>query len=251
MQTFRPGDIRIAASLLTRLPLRVDHAAVGARVAAAGWAWPVVGAGVGALIGATLLAAQALAAPPLMAAALALAAGLVTTGALHEDGLADCADGVGGGQTRERRLEIMRDSRHGTFGVAALALALTGRIALLAALPGGAALASCVAAGALSRAPLPLMLRAGPPASPGGLAAGVGRPAVATVVAALATGAVLGWVAVGPAALAALAAASATAALVHWAARRTLGGVTGDVLGAAQCLGEIAALWALLAAFSA
>ncbi len=247
METFRRSDVWTAASLLTRLPVPVDHAEAGARAAAAGWAWPVAGAAVGAIVGGALIAAQALAAPPMLAAALALAAGLVATGGLHEDGLADCADGVGGGHTRERRLEIMRDSRLGTFGVAALALALMAKAALLAVLPAGAILAACVTAGALSRAPLPLMLRAGPAARPGGLAAGVGRPAVATVAAALATGLALGWLAIGPAALPALAAAGGAAALVHWAARRTLGGVTGDVLGAAQALGEIAALWALLA----
>ena len=73
--------------------------------------------------------------PAGLAAILALAAGMMMTGGLHEDGLADCADGFGGGQTRDQKLEIMKDSRVGSYGVLALILVIAARIMALAALP--------------------------------------------------------------------------------------------------------------------
>ena len=248
MRLFDRRDPLVAASLLTRLPLPLDHGFAGARGAAAAWAWPLVGAGLGGCVGAALAGALALGLAPLASAALALALGLALTGALHEDGLADCADGFGGGADRARRLEIMRDSRLGTFGVAALALLLIGKAGLLAELEGWRAVAVCAAAGAVSRAPLAAMLRWAPQARADGLAAATGRPSFATVVAALgvalALAAALGGAAGALALLAAALTTLATAAL----ARRKIGGISGDVLGAAQALGEAAALAALVAA---
>ena len=248
MRLFDGRDLLVAASLLSRVPVPVDHAFAGARGAAAAWAWPLAGAALGACVGATLAGALALGAAPLFAAALALALGLMLTGALHEDGLGDCADGFGGGADRARRLEIMRDSRLGTFGVAALVLLLIGKAALLAQLGGWQAVGVCAAAGAVSRAPLAALLRWAPQARADGLAAATGRPSFATVVAALgvalALAAALGGAAGALALLAAALTTLATAAL----ARRKIGGISGDVLGAAQALGEAAALAALVAA---
>jgi adenosylcobinamide-GDP ribazoletransferase len=247
MPLIRLTDPLVAASLLTRLPVPVDHAAAGARAAAAGWAWPLVGAALGALAGGALAGAQAAGVAGLAAAATALAVQLWSTGALHEDGLADCADGWGGGFTPERRLEIMRDSRVGAYGAAALTLALLARAGMLATLSGWAAVAALAAAGAVSRAALPAMMRAAPAARPGGLAASVGRPAAATVALAVASGALLAALLCGWAGLAALVAAAAAAAATLALSRRMVGGVTGDALGAAQVMGEIAALAVLTA----
>src|SRR5204862_794236 len=91
-------------------------------IAASGWAFPLVGAGVGAIAALTFLVAELLGCGSAPAALLAVAAGLAVTGAFHEDGLADTADGFGGGKSREEKLAIMRDSRHGSFGVIALVL---------------------------------------------------------------------------------------------------------------------------------
>src|SRR6476619_5115272 len=103
----------IAAGVLTRFPLAVEAAEPGA-IAASGWAFPLVGGGIGALCAIAFF----------VAALLAVAAGLLATGALHEDGFADTADGFGGGGDRERKLAIMHDSAHGTYGVVALVLSI-------------------------------------------------------------------------------------------------------------------------------
>ena len=129
--------ILAALMLLTRLPVRVARPMAPAAFARAyGW-FPAVGALVGAVGGLVLWGAGG-AVPPLAAALLAVAAQVLLTGGLHEDGLADVADGFGGGRDRERRLAIMRDSRIGTYGALALVLGVGLRVALLAPLAGTA-----------------------------------------------------------------------------------------------------------------
>ncbi len=188
--------------------------------------------------------------PPLVAAVLAVAAAALASGAFHEDGLADTFDGLGGGWTPERRLEIMRDSRIGSYGGTALMLALVGRIACLAALVerGGTLAGACVmlAAAGLSRpvALLPLALL--PPARPDGASALVGRPSRGLTMLAIGLGLalaiVLSALAGLPLAGAALGlglALAAVALMTRWSAR-AIGGQTGDVAGACQQFAEIA-----------
>ncbi len=187
--------------------------------------------------------------PPLVAALLALAAGVLLSGGLHEDGLADVADGFGGGFSRERKLEIMRDSRIGSYGAIALVLSLGLRAAALAALaasPGSAALV-LAAAGAVSRAAClaPLILL--PPAradgsgrAAGGFSAVEARPAFGLALAFAA----LPWLG-GFSFAACLAAALLSAFTVRGLcalARAQIGGQTGDVAGAAQQIAEISVL---------
>src|SRR4051794_3499789 len=105
----------IAAGVLTRFPLPVEAAQPGV-IAASGWAFPLVGGGIGALCALAFFIAGLLGLPLSAAALLTVATGLAVTGALHEDGLADTADGFGGGNDREHKLAIMRDSTHGTYG---------------------------------------------------------------------------------------------------------------------------------------
>ncbi len=142
------------------------------------WAAPIAGVFVG-LIGALVLGATSLLGlPPLLSAGLATTALVAATGALHEDGLADVADGFGGGMTRERKLEIMRDSRVGAYGAIAIALALILRVgALTAALDGGfwRAGLSLMLAAALSRASALTPLALLPPARADGAGAAAGR----------------------------------------------------------------------------
>jgi adenosylcobinamide-GDP ribazoletransferase len=237
-------DPLIAASLLTRFPVPVDHARAGARMGVALWSAPIVGAVVGAMTGVVLWAGLTVGLPPLAAAAVAVAAGLWFTGGLHEDGLADTIDGLSGGRTPERRLEIMRDSRVGSHGAAALCLALLGRVALMAALDPSTAVAGCAAAGAASRVAMVAALRWMPPARPGGLgAAATGVPAWGPWLALLS--AVATSVAIGATPFDVAVALLPALVLARLALRR-IGGQTGDILGAMQVTGEIAAL----AAFS-
>jgi adenosylcobinamide-GDP ribazoletransferase len=214
---------------------------------------PIAGALIGSIGALALWIAYALGLPPLVSAGLATGVLALTTGALHEDGLADVADGFGGGATRERKLAIMRDSRIGAFGAIALALSLILRVGALSALlehsPGRGA-AALVLAGAASRAFCLLPLALLPPARADGLGAGVGvgpRRAVAAGLVALIVAAALGLLALGlGSALLAWCLALAAALTMSAIARRQIGGQTGDVAGAAQQLAEIACLCGLL-----
>jgi adenosylcobinamide-GDP ribazoletransferase len=241
-------DFAVAAGLLTRLPIGAAAGAPGA-VAAAGWAFPLVGAGIGGLCALAFVAAEGLGLKAPLAALLALAAGLVLTGALHEDGLADTVDGLGGGSSREEKLAIMRDSRQGSFGVLALVLSLGLRAAALATIgdPIHAALA-LVAAHAASRGALPPVMRMLAPARADGLGASAGRPSAAAAAIAAALGIAIALAVLGPAtgavALLLMAGAVALAALL---VRRQIGGYTGDVLGFLQQIGEIVMLLAAAA----
>jgi adenosylcobinamide-GDP ribazoletransferase len=237
----RLTDVLVAASLLTRLPMPIDHEAAGARLSRAGWAYPLVGALVGAAVGGAMTGLASLGMPPLFAATLAVAFGLLLTGALHEDGLADCADGFGGGHTVAKRLEIMRDSRLGTFGGAALMLALLAKVALLADL-GAAALVAGTASGAVSRVPILWAPRLMPPARRDGLSASAGQPPLWSPVLALAVGAMVAVALLGAVAVPVMLGAAAAALGMGLTARRCIGGQSGDVLGAMQVLGELAAL---------
>src|SRR5262249_46611727 len=124
------GDVRVALGFLTRLPV----GATGS-LAAAAWAFPVAGLVVGGVAALIFALAAWLSLPPAVAAILAIAAAIALTGALHEDGAVDSADGLAGGGDPEHRLAIMRDSRIGSFGVIALVLVLGLRAAALATLP--------------------------------------------------------------------------------------------------------------------
>lgn len=238
---FHPGDVGAALMLLTRLPVASRLAADrGARSA---WAWPLAGAVVAVLSWASGAALMAAGLPPVLAAGATLAVIVLVTGALHEDGLADCADGFWGGFTPERRLAILRDSRIGSYGVVALVLTLGMRWAAMATLfAAGNALAGLLAAGMLSRASMTGVMAILPFARPDGLAVHAGRPSSVATATAVAIAVTTSILALGPSALAAALAAGAAAACTAGVARAKIGGQTGDVLGAAQQVSEIAVL---------
>lgn len=242
----RLSDLGGAFGLLTRLPLGGPG-----RGAAGCWAWPVAGAVVGALAAASGWLALAAGLPVGWAAALVLAVQAAATGGLHEDGLADTFDGLMGGRDPAHRLEIMRDSRIGSFGALALMLVALARWSALVVLLPVAPLA-VVAVGSLSRAGMPVLMAAMAPARDGGLSRAVGRPtgaqAALAVGVALLLAAPLGLAAAGPAGAAAVGAGLAAVwlALGRWA-RARIGGQTGDILGAGQQLAEAAALGILAA----
>jgi adenosylcobinamide-GDP ribazoletransferase len=242
-------DCKVALAFLTRLPVREPRAWPDLDLAASVPLFPVVGAliGLAGAIGYAL--AEWLGLPPWPAAALALAITIWLTGALHEDGLADVADGFGGGRTREDKLRIMRDARVGSYGAIALVLALLARAGALAALAAPWAVgAALVAAAAVSRAALPAIMATLPGARADGLAAGAGRPHPLRAAAAVLVAALIAVVLLGAAAPAALLAGAAGALGVALLARRQIGGYTGDVLGAVQQLAEIGVLLGVLAA---
>jgi len=224
-----------------------DLGAIGRGV----WAFPIVGAVLGALGGGVYWLGREIGIPSLVAAALAIGFLALATGGLHEDGLADTADGFGGGRTREEKLAIMRDSRIGTYGVLALVLVTLLRVGALAAMGGAAGFAALIAAASLGRgfAAMPMSLL--PPARADGLGHASGRPpgfaacmalilavAVATLAAA---GFALPWRAAGYA----VALSFFAALFVTFLALRHIRGATGDVFGAAILAGEAAALVAL------
>ena len=226
-------NLRAAIAFLTRIPVPIDG--TPSMTAAGPW-FPVVGAIVGLSVGGSAALLLHLV-PPLVAASLAVLVGIVLTGAFHEDGLADVADAFVGGWSREERMRILHDPLHGSYGVAALCGSIIIRIVCVASfgLSPAVAFACVVAAHALGRAGAVALMAAMPLARTDGLGAEYARslrPWIAAVgeasgvaIAALAVG---WWV--GPFVLATVVGAAGVA----WLAMRKVGGITGDVLGAAE-----------------
>jgi adenosylcobinamide-GDP ribazoletransferase len=209
---------------------------------------PLTSVVIGVIPVAVLLILEWLGTPTFFAAAIAVGAMVIVTGAMSEDALADAADGLFGGPTIERRLEIMKDSRHGTYGVCAIALLLAARIAAVGSIT------SPLEAGALLLT-APLIARSGalwlsvalPPARSGGAAASAGQVSQRTFFISLGVVAVISFATAGFAVgILGLAGAFVVVALVAWGwttlCRRLIGGQTGDLIGALQALLEIAAL---------
>lgn len=192
--------------------------------------------------------------PSYFAATLGVAAMLVATGAMADDAIADSADGLFGGTTVERRLEIMKDSRHGTYGVAAIGLYLLFRIAAV----GAVAAYNPLAAGAIWLASTVIGRSASlwlsvelPNAREGGASAAVGRVSRRAFFGGMGFAVLLAFVLVAPftsvvAVILALAVAAGVAAAWVWTCRRLIGGQTGDLIGALQALIEVAVLTVLL-----
>lgn len=244
----RLAEVQLALMLLTRLP--AGHLKDPApTITASAWAFPLAGLAVG-LGAAFAFWAAALALPLPIAALIALVVQIKLTGALHEDGLADLTDGLWGGHTPARRLDIMRDSRIGTYGTLALILSVALRWQVLVTLAEHSfdmALLAIVVLAMLSRVAPVALLALLPPARSDGL--GHSAQAVpwslVTVAALLALGPGL-LLTVVPLLLILAAQTVVTLALSSLASRK-LGGQTGDVLGAGQQLAEIAGLLALAA----
>jgi adenosylcobinamide-GDP ribazoletransferase len=244
------ADIRMAVSLSTILPIGPANPVDDGEVARASWALPVAGLLVGLAGAAIYSMAQRLGLPPEPAAMLALGATILITGAIHEDGLADTADGLGGGRTREQKLEIMRDSRIGTYGACALIISIFLRWNALAGIAEPSAVAAALLiAHAAARATLPAFMWLVPPARPDGLSAGAGQPAPQSAVIAAGLGMLCLAFGFGPA-KAVLGLILLSAGALVWAviATRQIGGQTGDILGALEQVGETIVL--LMAAAS-
>lgn len=205
---------------------------------------PVVGACVGVASGLVFALVRGISGPGWLAGALAVATSVLVTRALHEDGMADSADGLGPhGLDVSRRLEIMRDSRNGTFGVLAIALNVLIRVACLAQFSGATGFFVLIAAHAMARAVLAYPLLAFSPVRPDGLGVLAGKPSDTDVWLSVAIGAALsvvlllshGFLAAILPPLAAMAAAYVAA---RWIAG-VIGGYTGDTLGAVEQKAEV------------
>jgi adenosylcobinamide-GDP ribazoletransferase len=245
------ADLATGFALLSRLPVgRWVPSGAEMNFARAVWAYPVVGAVLGALGGAVYWLAILIGMSAGLAACWTLGAMLLLGGALHEDGLADTADGFGGGRDAGRKLEIMRDSRIGSFGSLALMVALGVRGTALVALGSPLSVAGAlIMSGSLARAAILIVLLAAQPARRDGLAAGladipVGVAAIGIAVAMLLA---LLLLPIGSAVLVALAAAMVGLGFA-WLSTRQIGGHTGDVLGATSVVAEcvVLSLWVAL-----
>ncbi|WP_127114183.1 adenosylcobinamide-GDP ribazoletransferase [Shimia sediminis] len=236
------GDIATALALLTRLPVRASFS----RGAKAAWAYPLVGLVVATLAAVPTGIALAVGLPATLAALIWVAGSVILTGAMHEDGLADCADGFWGGWDRARRLEIMKDSQIGSYGVIALCLSLVARwIAVSMILQEPAWLAALIGVAVASRATMPALMTALPHARDTGLSQSQGRPVreTAAVAAVLAIAALV--LTSGGSTFGLIVVAALTALACFAIAKSKIGGQTGDVLGATQQLTEVALLMAL------
>lgn len=234
-------DIRLALSFFTRLPIKAPD---GGNLAQAARAFPVAGLAVGVVGSLIYLLAMELGLSGLLAALLAVAATVIVGGALHEDGLADFADMLGVRGDRARKLAIMRDSRIGSYGVLALGFSTAIKVGALVGL-GEPRLAAgaLIAAHVIGRGVLPVIMRSLPLARTDGLAHSAGKPSSAGMYQALGLGLLFAAFACGPGpALVSLVVAVAAAWLVSEVARRQIGGYTGDVLGAAHEVAQLAIL---------
>ena len=248
---FRPfASFLMALRFLTRMPVPFVRTVDPPPLKDAMWTFPVVGAFVGSITGIALVLAHMARLPELFCALFALAITAMITGAFHEDGLADVADGFGGGNTREERLEIMKDSRIGAFGTLTLIITIMARASLLTALLALNPLAIIVLIGgaaAFSRALMVDLLWATRPARSNGLSVLAGQPTRNTTLLALAIGGLIAGVG-GSAVLTpeagvlALVAGGLALAMVRALAMRKIGGQTGDVCGTGQILAETAML---------
>jgi adenosylcobinamide-GDP ribazoletransferase len=246
-----PADLwrhlTLAVGLLTRLPLTLTMLPDDADCVRAMRAFPLVGIIVGGVGGIVFSIGNVLHLPSLISALLAVAATILVTGAMHEDGLADCADGFGGGRDVAHKLSIMRDHAIGTYGTLALLLSVGLRAGSLSVLGPAEAALALIAAHSLSRGLLPLVACM-KPARQDGLGAPYASPPRHILAQAVILGFVIAALALGLKAV--LIGGLATAAAMFLMARlakRQIGGFTGDVFGACEQVGETAMLIALSA----
>lgn len=233
------SELAAAFILLTRVRLP-STTAEAVPIARCVWALPIVGAVAGALGAATYYACSLTGIPSAVSAVWSLAVMVLFTGALHEDGLADTADGLGGGRSRERKLEIMRDSRIGNFGAIALVLSLAARGTAIAVLVHPLRVSiTLTVAGALGRAAIIVLMLILAPARTDGLAAGLREVRAPRAIIGLAISGLLTLLLL-PIALAVCTVVGAllAALVVAFVAHRQIGGYTGDVLGASSVVTE-------------
>jgi adenosylcobinamide-GDP ribazoletransferase len=240
----RLRSLLAAIQFLTRIRIRLRREPDVA--ASVSW-FPFVGALIGACVGGAAAGLWYLV-PPIVAAAVAVVVGMLITGAFHEDGLADVADAFAGGTTIERRLAILKDSTHGSYGVAALCSSIVIRIVCLGSFPGPAAMfVASVAAHAVARGTAVGLMGVAPMATHRGLGVDYGQAATrGRAIGGVVLGVALSAVAVGFRAVPLLGVALVTIAGVRWLSLSKIGGISGDVLGTCEQVAECLSLVVLV-----
>ncbi len=244
---FALSDVPAALGLLSRLPISVDIDRATARGAQAAWAYPIAGLALAIMAGAVAHLCLLFGLPPTLSAGLTLATLIILTGALHEDGLADTADGLWGGWDKSRRLEIMKDSRIGAYGVIALILGLGLRWQALSLILDASIWPALIVAAALSRASMVPLMSTLPNARASGLSHSVGRPTQTTALVAVALAALASLALFQSAGLLLILVTVIIAVICAIISKSKIGGQTGDILGATQQTTEIAVLVTLAA----
>jgi adenosylcobinamide-GDP ribazoletransferase len=244
----RLAETVAAFALLTRLPVGLIAVPWTRELRRAAWAYPLVGAAVGLIGGLTYSVTHALGVPSALAAIFATMAMILATGGLHEDGLVDAADGLGG-KSPEDRLAIMRDHRIGTYGAIALVLSLGIRISAVAVLAEPSlVIGALIASGAASRASATALMATLPHARDDGLSRSVGPASQQDALIAIAIAFAIAWLALSfGTAFGVVVITLGVTAIVGLLAQARLGGQTGDVLGASSQLVECAGLTAIVA----
>jgi adenosylcobinamide-GDP ribazoletransferase len=240
-------DILLAVIFLTRLPVKLKEGTESPKLAEVIWAFPVVGVVVGAFASLVMLIGFQLGLDPLVCGLIAVAAQALITGALHEDGLADVADGFGGGNKVVDKLRIMRDSCVGTYGVLALVFSVTFRAGLIANMTTQTiAVLALISAGAVSRALVALAMNQLEIVRTDGLATGAGKPTNEATLVTLALGAAIAFLLLGASGWIVLVVTFGAAVMIGLFAKRQIGGQTGDVLGTVQQVTEATVLLSMV-----
>ena len=247
-------DVMTGLAFLSRLPIRLSNPRFS--LARSSRAFGIVGLILGALSGAIFWLAHSVGLGTLPAVIVALALSALISGGLHEDGFADVADGFGGGWSKERKLEIMRDSQIGTYGVLALIFSVGFRITAYSSIIASqnsfiTSVAMFAAIGCLSRSTMALMMYQLPLARKDGRAVDAGTPSHDNLRNGLFISAITGLLCLlvvvkTSAVIASFAGVAIAYLVVRKLAKSHIGGYTGDVLGALQQTTEIFILLALL-----
>ena len=234
----------VALSFLTRIPVRHKH--VPSIGHAAPW-FPIVGVVVGAIVGGVAWGVSNLT-TPLVGAAVAVLVGVLITGAFHEDGLADIADAFVGGWSTEDRLRILKDPLHGSYGVAAMCGSIVLRVCALSAISPRDMFTAAIAAHCFARAGALALMLTTSLARREGLGSDYVKslrrsPAIISLLVSL----FLVIFLIGVLSIAVVVATIAGAMTIRWWSIKKIGGITGDVLGAAEQISEALILIALSA----
>ena len=243
--SMQPRDVVTAFMLLTRLPLptgRFAHTS-DRTPAQAAWAYPLVGLGVGLIAVAVAWVMQTLGVVSPITALFVVLASVVVTGAMHEDGLADCADGFWGGWDMAKRLSIMKDSQVGTYGVIVLVLSLFLRwYVITQMIDKGVLMGAVLTAAVMSRGAMVWVMHRLPHARKDGLAQRTGKPSKTATYLALGFAGIAAVFGPEVSAFWLIVIAAGLTLGVSAVARRKIGGQTGDVLGATQQVVELGIL---------
>ena len=247
---FQINHIYQAFSLLTRLPTPEPTFSTTSPAAEAGWAYPIVGIFIALLASAIGFSLTFLGFDSGIVAGVVVISIIFFTGGMHEDGLADSADGFWGSWEPARRLDIMKDSHIGTFGVIALFFSLLLRwYCIKISIEGSFFFTSLIIATTLSRSAIPLIMSILPNARQDGLSAKTGQPSNITILVAIAIGASTTLLFSGWAGIIIITVFLLTLGIAMLLSRSKIGGQTGDTIGASQQLAELSIFSCLIVLF--